>query len=128
MNTELSVTQAARMCGIAERTCRKWLAEGKLEGRKVRKGSRDVWRVSAASCRSQQVAEQAAAHNTALGPQDWMLLLRAQSEQIGRLTDEVAALRGDLQRLLPAHEEAEPMDEKEARGWWQRLWHKRTQR
>jgi excisionase family DNA binding protein len=37
----LTVQQAARDLGIAERTCRKWLAEGRLEGRRDRKGNRD---------------------------------------------------------------------------------------
>ena len=31
---ELTVKQAAHALGIAERTCRKWLEEGRLEGRK----------------------------------------------------------------------------------------------
>ncbi len=48
---ELTVTQAAHALGIAERTCRKWLEEGRLEGRKDRKGNRDVWRIPAEACR-----------------------------------------------------------------------------
>ena len=54
---ELTVKQAAHALGIAERTCRKWLEEGRLEGRKDRKGNRDVWRIPAEACRKVRPAK-----------------------------------------------------------------------
>jgi len=136
---ELSVKQAALTLGVAERTCRKWVEEGKLEGRKVRNGNRDVWRIPAEACRKLRPdftaaqdavsAESGAASRAAEVLVDevrslreenaeYRRVLELQAQAFGRLTDRIAALE-DALRLLPPAPTPEP--EAQADGWLKRL-------
>jgi len=133
---ELTIKQAAAELGIAERTCRKWLQDGKLEGRKVVKGQREVWRVSAAVCRKLgpdiPAAESAASGRKSaaqLGTRvlDEVRSLREENAEyrqaIVLLSERVAGLELTLRRLLPAPAAEEP--EPKRRGLWERLWRRR---
>lgn len=132
---ELTVKQAAHALGIAERTCRKWLEEGRLEGRKDRKGNRDVWRIPAEACRKMRpdvtaaqdaaLAESGSASRAAEAIVDevrslreenaqYRTVLELQAQALGRLTDRIAALEEAL-RLLP------PAQEPQRRNWFSRV-------
>lgn len=129
---ELTVKQAAHALGIAERTCRKWLEEGRLEGRKDRKGNRDVWRIPAEACRKVR-PDVTAAQEAALGESgaashtaelianevrslreenaQYRTVLELQAQALGRLTERIATLEETL-RLLP------PAQEPQRRSWF----------
>ena len=146
---ELTVKQAALELGIAERTCRKWLGQGKIEGRKGRKGSRAVWRVSADAVRKlrpEQSAVQDAVYaeqTSLIGPDS-----RAASAVLGELrslreenaeyrrvielqTQAIHAFEERLTSVEAANQEVVGLvhrllppaidEERKARPWW-RFW------
>lgn len=137
MSEWLTVRQAARDLGIAERTCRKWLEVGRLKGRKDRKGDRDVWRVSAEACRklrpdvgaaqgSESAAQTAAPHAAAAlldevrslreEGTEYRRVIELQAHAIAALAARIADLEASVQKALP------PAPDPEARaGWWGRL-------
>lgn len=134
----LTVKQAARELGIAERTCRKWLAEGRLEGRRFRIGNRLLWRVSAESAarlRPEKTAEsgaESAAQGAALETAkalvaevrslreenaEYRRVIELQAQALARVQERLAALEEAVTRALPpAREEPEPK-----RPWWRKL-------
>ena len=132
----LSVKAAARELGIAERTCRKYLEEGKLEGRKVLKGNREVWRVFPEACRkirpdiqgpetavpSAQSEAQAVLEELRSLRQEnaeYRQVIELQAQATERLAARIAALEDMIQKALPpAVEESDP---EVKLTWWRRL-------
>ena len=136
---ELTTKQAAEELGVADRTVRRWLKQGKLTGRKVVRGNLgEAWRISAASVRRKAADSAHGQQPAAIAqgqPTDAVTVgqiqvlvnevrsLREENaayrEHLERLTIEFERLRTSVQRLLPA-----PKDEK-PRPWYKRLWQRK---
>lgn len=132
---EYTVKQAARELGVSARTVRRWLASGRLSGRRDVRGNLGLeWRIDADSVRrvaadvlrGHNPTDMANGHPTDMAVETLEALasevrsLREENaayrEHLERLTLEVMALRETVQRLLP------PAPEERRRPWWRRLW------
>ena len=125
---ELTVRQAAKELRISERSVRRYLATGKLEGRLVdRESLKPIWRVSAASVR-RLVKPQDSATGQAAGKDVSDLvaevrMLREEGAQYREQIERLTMAFEDLKRSLPPVKVEEPAEEKpEVKvSWWVKL-------
>ena len=125
---ELTVKQAAKELQLSERTVRRYLTAGKLEGRRIdRENLAPIWRVSAASVR-RLVKPQDSATGQAAGKDvsdlvSEVRMLREEGAQYREQIERLTMAFEDLKRALPpAPAEATADDPPaEAPPWWQRI-------
>ena len=137
----LTIKEAATYLQRADRSLRRYLHEGRLESRQeplpaggfkylISRQSLDILRESLDNAQGRH-AEVDTVGQAGLTAQVQALqaIIEQQSEQIGELADQVAALRGSFQRLLPpAPEEPKALPAPAEPGpvtWWQKLFRRR---
>ena len=122
---ELTVRQAAKELRLSERSVRRYLATGKLEGRLVdRESLKPIWRVSAASVR-RLVKPQDSATGQAAGKDVSDLvaevrMLREEGAQYREHIERLTMAFEELKRALPPATTEEP-DPEVKLTWWRRL-------
>jgi hypothetical protein len=93
------LAEAALQFGKSERTIRRMIANGQLRGEQVKSGGRYLWMVT--------LEDAATVPAVAATTPDAVEMFRLILQQQERILSELAALRGDLARSLPASRSAE---------------------
>ncbi len=109
---DVTITEAARRLGISERTVRRRLHNGELQGRQVSTPQGFVWIIATPD--DQPNGKAADGELEAL--RELVDLLKDQVETKDQQIKELHILLQQAQAALPA-----PRDN---RSWWQRLWRK----
>jgi hypothetical protein len=99
--------------GKSSRTIDLWVRAGKIE--RMMDGSRAFFRVVTPGNAVTQPA-------TPDAPPELLAMLTEMRDELRALRSEVAALRALPPAQLPAGNEAQPGNERQRWGWWQRLW------
>lgn len=121
---ELTVKQAAKELQVSERTVRRYLVAGKLEGRRIdRENLAPMWRVSSASVRRLVKPRDSATGQTAGSDVSDLVaevrMLREEGAQYREQIERLTMAFEDLKRSLPPVKEEEP--EVEVLPWWRRI-------
>lgn len=111
-DVELSVRQAARVLSVSERTVRRWLADGRLVGRREVLGGVTVWHVSEDSARhlkmsgeGQSIASGEVADKVAVDLLDEVRSLRQENAEYRAHLERLTVAVDTLTRSLPPAQE-----------------------